>query len=249
MKVFITSGGTKVRIDSVRHLANMSKGTFGANIATEAMNRGHDVSYMICKDGRTPFSMEVDVHHESCDGKDVASVQKLQDLIKFYENHKQQYNEINYDDFASYHYLLRNNLMAQKPDVIILSAAVSDYGVDFVDGKIQSSDGMDLKFIPLPKIIKHVKKWCPNSLLVGFKLLDRRPKEELIEAANNSIKTNHCDLVVANDISTLRAGKHEILIIDRFGNIERHTTNLAKAVMDAVVRPSLWVETLKRKES
>ena len=35
MKILITSGGTKVKIDQVRHIGNMSKGTFGSKIAEE----------------------------------------------------------------------------------------------------------------------------------------------------------------------------------------------------------------------
>ena len=37
MKVLITSGGTKVPIDTVRHIGNMSSGTFGAKIAFQLL--------------------------------------------------------------------------------------------------------------------------------------------------------------------------------------------------------------------
>ncbi len=43
MRVLITSGGTKVPIDSVRHIGNMSSGTFGAKIGYEALRAGHNV--------------------------------------------------------------------------------------------------------------------------------------------------------------------------------------------------------------
>ena len=42
MKVLITSGGTKVPIDTVRHIGNMSSGTFGAKIAFQLLELGHN---------------------------------------------------------------------------------------------------------------------------------------------------------------------------------------------------------------
>jgi phosphopantothenoylcysteine synthetase/decarboxylase len=38
MRVLITSGGTKVPIDGVRDITNMSHGNFGAKIAREFLN-------------------------------------------------------------------------------------------------------------------------------------------------------------------------------------------------------------------
>ncbi len=38
MKILITSGGTRVPIDSVRSITNMSKGTYGKNLLVECVN-------------------------------------------------------------------------------------------------------------------------------------------------------------------------------------------------------------------
>ncbi len=42
MKILITSGGTKIKTDSVRHIGNMSSGAFGAKIALEALKANHE---------------------------------------------------------------------------------------------------------------------------------------------------------------------------------------------------------------
>ena len=41
MRILITSGGTKVMIDGVRHISNMSKGTFGSAICKSFLEKGH----------------------------------------------------------------------------------------------------------------------------------------------------------------------------------------------------------------
>ena len=173
MKIFITSGGTKVPIDSVRHLANMSKGTFGSKIAMEAMKRGHQVSYMVSKEGKKPFSIEIDIHREFCFEQNEINIAKkfeeLSDLLEFYRQHKDLYHFIEYDTFLSYYNLLKNNLRVQKSDVVILSAAVSDYGVEnAVDGKIQSKLGIDIKLVPLPKVINQIKEWLMHPADLKF---------------------------------------------------------------------------------
>ena len=44
--ILITSGGTKVYIDEVRHVGNMSSGRFGADLAREALRLGHTVIFL-----------------------------------------------------------------------------------------------------------------------------------------------------------------------------------------------------------
>lgn len=43
MKILITSGGTKIPLDSVRHIGNMSSGTMGREIALAALEKKHEV--------------------------------------------------------------------------------------------------------------------------------------------------------------------------------------------------------------
>ena len=43
MKILITSGGTKVPIDRVRSITNMSCGTFGSRIADAFFSKGLEV--------------------------------------------------------------------------------------------------------------------------------------------------------------------------------------------------------------
>ena len=44
MKILVTAGPTREKIDPVRFISNYSTGTFGYEIAREALRRGHDVT-------------------------------------------------------------------------------------------------------------------------------------------------------------------------------------------------------------
>ena len=188
LKVVITSGGTAVPIDSVRYITNSSTGTTGALIAEEFVKRGHLVYYIHSKNGKVPSK-------------------KYPNLIL-----------LPYFTFDEYLEVLKQTTIECNPDVVILSAAVSDYGVQQAhEGKISSDlDTQTLTLVKLPKIISLVKHWNPKVFLVGFKLLAGATTETLIDTAYKSGIRNHCNLTVANtttkdDMSNF--GKRIITII------------------------------------
>lgn len=219
MKMLITSGGTKIPIDRVRHISNMSSGTFGSKIALEALKKWHNVEFFYAEHSKTPFTYSSNLF------KTKNSDEYLGELIKFEElkfNLKKYaslsasiYNERTYSDFNTYMSGLKTYIDDVKPEVIILAAAVSDYGVDnYVDGKIRSKDAdMTIKLKALPKVISQVKAWAPKAYLVGFKLLVDSTTEELIENAKKSIETNGCDMVVANDLRDIKNNDHRLIIV------------------------------------
>ena len=88
--------------------------------------------------------------------------------------------------------------------------------------KISSNeDNLVIVLKKTPKIISMIKQISPKTYLIGFKLLDDVPKKELIEVAKKLRDKNNCDLVVANDLSTIRKGKHIAYIIDKNNNVEK----------------------------
>lgn len=209
MKIFITSGGTKVPIDPVRDITNMSHGTFGSKIAKEALNQGHEVFYFVSKDGRTPFKLEVNFFENFG-----ISPHQFSDELEWCDEFRHLYHEAqfrNYDDYASG---LESGLASFQPDIIILAAAVSDYLVTPCDTKVRSAEKLTIELFPAEKLIGKVKQWCPTANLVGFKLLvGSTDQKQLLNAAHESIEKNHCDLVVANEFNTLKAGNHEIMLV------------------------------------
>lgn len=185
MKVLITSGGTKVKIDMVRSITNMSKGTFGSKIATcflNHMSEANDLYFLMAAGSKTPM---------------FGNAQRIL-----------------YETFEDYERELFKCLQEQSPDIVILAAAVSDYGVEnYVDGKIRSGDDMIIKLKRLPKLIAQVRGYVPNATICGFKLLVNSTEKELFIASKNQLIDNRLDLVVGNDLRDIKNNNHRLMIV------------------------------------
>lgn len=209
MKILVTSGGTKIPIDKVRDITNMSKGTFGSKIATELLKMGHEVLFFKAKYSRSPFEFNYNFF-----GKVALAEENFNRIHEFVRTHYNRYNEMEYSTFEEYRDRLERWIKFERPDVVMLAAAVSDYGVENpFDGKIRSNDLLTIKLVQLPKIIHLIKTWHPNCKLVGFKMLVNSKEYQLIEAAKRSIAENGCDMIVANDLADIKEGKHKVHLV------------------------------------
>lgn len=188
MKVLITAGGTRVPIDDVRHIGNMSSGYYGSLLAYEFYVMNHvDVTYFI--DNYSPYSKNFDSDDKS-----------------------RRVKTITYKDYFDY-LKVKDIIAEQKPDIIISTAAVSDYIVDKVDGKISSQDEYTLTLRKAEKVIKSFKELSPNSIVCGFKLMASPKEAEKLAAISRQLE--YVDFVVYNDIDKLRQGNSERTIYDQ----------------------------------
>ncbi|MCM8774091.1 MAG: hypothetical protein NC820_05090 [Candidatus Omnitrophica bacterium] len=114
--------------------------------------------------------------------------------------------------------ILEEELKLNRYDVIIHSAAVSDYKLRFAfKGKIPSGKKeLILKLVPTPKLIKIIRNLGRNSFIVQFKL--EIEKEGLMKKAYQSLKNNKSDLVVANSWEDLKSS-YKAFIIDKKKNV------------------------------
>jgi phosphopantothenoylcysteine decarboxylase/phosphopantothenate--cysteine ligase len=115
--------------------------------------------------------------------------------------------------FAELEKILKNELK-KKYDIVIHSAAVSDYCLKKVYGQKIRSDlkSISIRLVRTPKIIDRIKKISPETFLVGFKFEPGLSKTRLIDRAKRLIKSSDCDVVVAN---TVKKNKYSAYIIDR----------------------------------
>ena len=204
MKILITSGGTKVKIDLVRSITNMSRGTFGSQICDSfwrkiiAPSDATDKNVIVffhAKNSRMPI---VESNHNSCCDYDSGIY-----AIRYIE----------YDTFDDYHAKLTDLLKAEKFDIIVLAAAVSDYGVaNYFNGKYHSSDDMTIKLVKLPKVITEVRALAPDATICGFKLLVNSTDEELHAAMDKQFAENDIELCVGNDLRDIKADDHRLTI-------------------------------------
>lgn len=229
MQVLITSGGTQVDIDSIRVITNKSKGGFGSNLALQAVKSGNKVHHIYS--GKTPFDVNINLANAK-EGDLGSFIEKFKIYMQFGNN----YSEDKYRTYQEYAYLLGENIDKRSPDIIILSAAVSDYAPIPVDGKIRSDkDKLNIELTQLPKIISTIRyKEKKRSYLVGFKLLSNVPEMILVSEGAKLQKANDLDLVVANDWANLINGKHKLYLIKNQTLVMTINENLDEALWDFI---------------
>lgn len=231
MRILITSGGTTVPIDPVRYISNSSTGKFGADLARSALLANAEVIYLTSTLGKSPFSCNIDFY-SSTHWDD-----QFKSLNEFCAQYRHHYQEYRYQHFQEYAELLQTLIEKQQPDIIILAAAVSDYLVsNYSDKKVRSKENLTLHFQTAPKLIHFVRQWAEKSFIVGFKLLVDATDSELVIAAKDSIAKNNIDLVVANDLSSIKRGAHEIILVERDGKYQKYTQDLAEAVITRALK-------------
>jgi phosphopantothenoylcysteine decarboxylase / phosphopantothenate---cysteine ligase len=110
--------------------------------------------------------------------------------------------------------------LKKKFDIVIMAAAVADY-VPIIQSKnkIKSSkSSMNISLKKAPKIIDQIKKYQKNVLLVGFKAETNFTKAQLIKSAQKKLKESTADMIVANDIGSIRYKKNpknnQVIIVD-----------------------------------
>jgi phosphopantothenate---cysteine ligase (CTP) len=234
MRILITSGGTKVPIDPIRSITNRSTGQLGSKIAKAALIKNAEVIYVTSLEGQSPFCETFDCYSFS---QEEQSFLKLKKLYEFCNQYRHHYSEYRYNHYDAYSVLLKKLIEDKKPDVVILAAAVSDYLMShYSKEKIRSGEDLHLQLKTAPKLIQFVKKWLPNTFLVGFKLLIDASDSELLNAALESMALNQCDLIAANNLSSLEKNAHEILLIERDGTYQKIRTHLAESIIERVMQ-------------
>ena len=96
-----------------------------------------------------------------------------------------------------------SQLKEKKPELVILSAAVSDYTpATTLSDKIRSGkEELQVILKPTPKIIEHIKKTNKSSLLISFKAEYHPTTKSLKEIFKKYQEKYAIDIMVANDIA------------------------------------------------
>jgi phosphopantothenoylcysteine decarboxylase/phosphopantothenate--cysteine ligase len=92
--------------------------------------------------------------------------------------------------------------LKKKFDIVIMTAAVSDYTPENPSKSKIKSDKKSLviRLKKVSKIIDLVRKYQKDALLVGFKAETNLTKIALIKSAQKKMKESGADIIVANDI-------------------------------------------------
>jgi len=206
--ILITAGPTWVPIDKVRVITNIFGGNLGALIAEYASWLGAKTTLLL-----GPSRVE---------------------LPKSTKNFK----IVRYKYFDDLLNLLKREVASKKYDVVIHSAAVSDYApISAKKGKIKSGKrNLIIKFKPTLKIVDNIKKWDPDVFLIKFKLEVGLKEKELIATAYKSMISSNADIIVANDFEKMDR-QHIAFIIDKKMNVIkcRGKNKIAKKILYTIL--------------
>ncbi len=115
--------------------------------------------------------------------------------------------------------------LKKKFDVVIMAAAIADYiPTNESKMKIKSlKSNMKISLKRAPKIIDQIKKYQKDVFLVGFKAETNLTEDKLIKAAEKKLKESSADMIIANDIGSIRYKKNpqnnQVIMVDSKKNI------------------------------
>lgn len=123
-------------------------------------------------------------------------------------------------------------------DVLIHTAAVSDFTVDTLPGKIDSGKEIRITLKPTEKIINKIKQWNENIILIGFKAISGS-LDDTIEKIERLRTESQADYIIVNDISRNDIGfecdDNEVTIIDKTGKQEKINKMSKKAIARKII--------------
>lgn len=96
--------------------------------------------------------------------------------------------------------------------LVLVPAALSDFVVDRVEGKLPSEAGnVDLSFRSAPKMLPLIRERCTK--VIGFKAESGVSEEELVRSARALLRRNDLAAVAANDLGDVRPGRTRIVLV------------------------------------
>lgn len=238
IRIAITAGGTREPMDGVRFITNLSTGQlawFCLEALLEKYERANQsnfhVYYIHAENAyRTELSEEDLSRITFLPITDAESVYQTVDELTKSEKIDFFIHSMAISDFT-FSYAADAYEMSR-----LLTSAVTSDGSDEIkvfhqllkpqvrypdDAKIPSDREIIIGLKPTKKVIPLIKKNNPDTFLVGFKLLNGRPEEELIGVASEMAAKNSCDLVLANDAKAIEEKNHLGLLVKENNVIER----------------------------
>ena len=123
-------------------------------------------------------------------------------------------------------------------DILVMCAAVADYKPQNVSAtKIKKRDAsLSLELVPTRDILSSLQNKDRQFLVVGF-----AAETNDVEAnARNKLQTKHCDIIVANDVSSAGSGmesdQNEVTIFFRNGETKKIPRTSKKIIARALVK-------------
>lgn len=249
--IIITAGPTNERIDAVMKITNMSTGALGSIVA-DTLFKEHDDEI-----AKVFYICPKLCYRPKTDSKKIQFVQidSTQDLMSALERIFKE-NEIDSIVHSSAVGDYKGGYVARAEDLAeeivnsdifslpkarqvqaILQILKSPSSICNNSTKISSyEENLMVKLDLTPKVISSIKKFSPNTKLIGFKLLEDVSEDELYNVAHNLLLKNSADYIIANLLNKIGAGRHFAMVIDKSGIIKKCETKqeIASIISDLI---------------
>lgn len=237
--IIIDAGPTNERIDAVMKITNMSTGALGSIIAdTLILDYEDDIENLFYVSTKLSYKPKV-----KSDKITFIQVESTDDLICALDKLFTEYHidaivhSAAVGDYKG-RYVVRaedvveeivdtnfTNMSKDEKREKLMSIFETPRAVLADDTKISSYEPNLMVMLDLtPKVISRIKKQSPDTLLVGFKLLEGVSEDELFNVASNLLKKNNADYIVANLLDRIGGGKHFAMIINKDGIVTKCNT-------------------------
>lgn len=238
-RVLITAGPTNEYIDEVMKITNMSTGRLGVELTRNYLNEGANVTLIAT---RSVFRGGLFERYGLSENPNLKSIP--------IETTEDMYNALMSEAVNKYDLVIHSSAVGDyKPEFSFRMEDLADEILELVesgkvtkeellnvlvdpkckvndDTKISSYElNLTVKLTLTPKLIARLREWYPESVLVGFKLLENVTKEYLMEVARKLCEKNRMDYIIANDLHDLRQGEHLSFLVNSEGyqNKEFHS--------------------------
>ncbi|MFA5638476.1 MAG: phosphopantothenoylcysteine decarboxylase [Anaerovoracaceae bacterium] len=230
-RVLITGGPTNEPIDEVMKITNMSTGSLSLSLSELFIKGGYSVDLVLNKgvnadtlkgyeEGyplrifrvETTDDMLEEIHRLSKEGDKYSLIIHAAAV----GDYKADFTFL-MEDLASllFKNIEKNNLKTEEEVLALLKKG--EYRISN-ESKISSyQDNLSVKLALTKKIIKELRDWFPDSLIIGCKLLDKVDKEELFETAKGLAIKNRVDYILANDLDDLKKGDSARYLVNEKG--------------------------------
>lgn len=238
-KILITTGPTNEYIDEVMKITNMSTGRLGIELTKSFLESGEQVTLI---GTRSVFRSGLYEKYQLATRQHlrVIPTETTQDMYAALEQESQNTYDLVIHSSAVGDYkpeftFKMEDMARELVEAIAQGKTTEEEILNILTNpsckvddstKISSYEPhLTVKLTLTPKLISHLREWYPTATLVGFKLLENVPKEELLEVAQKLCKKNDMDYIIANDLADLRQGQHISFLVNKDGyqNTEFHS--------------------------
>ncbi len=209
-KILIGTGPTREPIDPVRFLSNRSSGKMGVALAREAFRRGADVTVV-----HGPVRVRVP---RAIQTVGVTTAQEMHEAML----------SLAYPEEG------------QGPDVVIMTAAVSDYKPKVpAETKLKKSEAMtSIEVVPNPDILSDLgsrRSESNSPCLVGF-AVETGELEDLLTEAAGKLERKNADMIVGNFAEeAFELDTNRVWLVDKHGRRDEVATSFKSRVAQKIL--------------